>query len=1172
MTLAKETYKTTCSYCGVGCGVVVNKDRYGRISVEGDKDHPANRGMLCSKGMNLHHVVSDASDRLTQPMMRWGRSHPLQKVSWDDAMTRAAAIFKSIIQKYGPDSVGFYVSGQCLTEEYYVVNKLVKGFLGTNNIDTNSRLCMSSAVVGYKMALGEDSVPVSYDDLEQADCFFITGANPAWCHPILFRRLEAHKANNPDVKIIVADPRKTESASMADLHLQIKPGTDIVLYHAIGRYLIETGLIDEEFIKSHTEGYEEYLKLVFERTLKESADVCEISFEDLIQAAEWIGRSQGYISMWAMGLNQSSIGVNKNLALINLSLITGKIGKPGCGPFSLTGQPNAMGGREVGGMANLLPAHRNLADPTHRQEVADFWGVPSVPEKPGLTATEMFDALLSGSMKAVWIICTNPVVSLPDARNVDVALKNSRFVVVQDISSRSDTLPYADLVLPAAGWLEKDGTMTNSDRRITYLEKGIDPPGQALSDVEILCRFAAKMGYGKSFNYKSTEEIFKEHCRLTKGTKIDISGLNYDVLKEQRSVQWPFPEHASEGTKRLFTDHQFYTPSGKAKIHPVPDIVNSEKPDSDFPLILITGRIRDQWHTMTRTGKVQKLNRHISKPFLEIHETDALVRGLKNGEVAEVVNSRGTVKVVVKVTNDIKQGVVFLPMHWGKMLGKDSARANNLTSTNKDPLSKEPDFKFSAVQVRKHIKSEERIVVIGAGAASFRFVQRYRELNQTDSIAVFSKERNFFYNRVLLPEYVSGNLPWNGLVKSTQEEVDLMDVQLYAGTGIASIDRIKKAVTDVEGNVHPYDKLILATGSRANMPAGVPEKEGIFTIRQREDAEKLLRTVDAESSAIIVGGGLLGLEMADALSSLGVRITIVQRSSRLMDRQLDVLASELLFEEFQDRKVKVYFNDEILSVSGQEHVTGLTLKSGKTLRCDVVIYAIGTVPNIELARAAGLKCNRGTVVNDYLQTSDENIFAIGEIAEHDGNLYGITAAAEEQAEKVAAFLHGDDGSFYQGSLSMNILKVHGLNLCSLGLVEYPDTDPDYEVVSIVDKRNRYYKKCIIYKDRLVGSILFGDKSEFLEYRELIEGQIELGDKRNHLLRPGSGSAKPMLGKLICSCNNVGEGNIDTAIAKGCKTIGEVGNECGAGTGCGSCKPEIKRLLENYYETTKQPVA
>jgi ferredoxin-nitrate reductase len=1145
--------------------VVVQKDHGNKISVSGDKDHPVNKGMLCSKGLNLHYTVADRSDRLLHPEMRWSRNQPRVKVSWDQAMERAAAVFRSIIEKHGPDSVGFYVSGQCLTEEYYIVNKLVKGFLGTNNIDTNSRLCMSSAVVGYKMALGEDAVPGSYEDIELADCFFITGANPAWCHPILFRRIEAHKALNPNVKIIVADPRRTQSCSIADIHLQLKPGTDVVLYHAIGRYLIENNFLDQKFIDNHTEGYDDYRTRVMERSLEEAAEICDIPLDQIKLAAKYIGESKGYMSMWAMGLNQSVIGVNKNLALINLSLITGQIGKPGCGPFSLTGQPNAMGGREVGGLSNLLPAHRNLDNPAHREEVAKFWNVPSVPARAGYTATEMFDALLSGKMKAIWIICTNPLVSMPQARNIDVALKNAKFVVVQDISRKSDTVDYADLILPAAGWLEKEGTMTNSERRISYLNKVLDPPGEALPDIEILGRFAEKMGFGDGMKYKNASEIYAEHCALTKGTNIDISGLNYERLKERGTIQWPYPENTSGGTPRLFSDNKFYTPSGKAKLHTVPDANQSETVTQNFPLILTTGRIRDQWHTMTKTGKVVKLRQHIDKPFLEINEIDAKHRGIKDGDVVEALSTRGDVKVVAKITPDIRPGVVFLPMHWGKILNKDFSRANNITSPLVDPKSKEPDFKFAAVQVRKYRKPKQKIIVIGAGAASYQFVTRSRQLNEEDELHVFSKEIHAFYNRVMLPDYISGKQEWERLVKMEEDQVAAQNINLHKGIGITNINPVAKTVTDSNGITHSYDLLIMATGSRAATPKNIPPLKGIFTMRNRTDADNFKAMLHPESKVLIVGGGLLGLELSASLMEMDIDVSVVQRTSRLMDRQLDTMASNLLNDELEERGLKIFYNDEVLRHTGKDGViTGVKLKSGKDIYCDTIVYAIGTQPNIELAKEAGLECNRGVVVNEYLQTSDPDIFAVGEIAEHKKALYGITAAAEEQAEIVAGFINGDESHLYDGSLLMNILKVEGFDLCSIGMSEAPKNDPDYEEVIYIDKARRYYKKCIVHQDKLVGAILVGDKSEFLEFKNFIKDKVELSDKRVTLLLSGKPKA-PVIGKLICSCNTVGEGNLVNEIRNGCSNLSELCARTGAGTGCGSCRPEVQAILEKNAE-------
>ncbi|TCD01039.1 nitrate reductase [Pedobacter psychroterrae] len=1161
---------TTCCYCGVGCGIVVNKDAHERIIVEGDKSHPVNKGMLCSKGLNLHYTVNDKSDRLLYPEMRYNKNMPLQRVSWDVALDRTVAVFKALIKKYGPDSVAFYASGQCLTEEYYVVNKLTKGFIGSNNIDTNSRLCMSSAVVGYKMSLGEDSVPISYDDLEIADCIFVAGANPAWCHPILWRRVEAAKQKNPDLKIIVSDPRKTQTCSIADIHLQLNPGTDITLHHAIGRCLIEDGKIDHEFINNKTNGYENYRSSVFQTSLTDAAGICGIKESDIRLAASYIGNAKGFITMWTMGLNQSVIGTNKNLSLINLNLITGHIGKPGSGPFSLTGQPNAMGGREVGGLSNLLPAHRILANERHRNEVEQFWQIPlgTINPKPGLTATEMFDELNTGKLKAIWILCTNPLISLPDVRNAEQGLKKAKFVVVQDISNKVETLQYADVVLPAAAWTEKEGTMTNAGRYISYLSKVTNAPGEALADSEIICRFARKMGY-HGFNFKDASEIYAEHAALTEGTNIDISGLNYQILKEKRAVQWPYPKlEKRPGTARLFEDHEFYTPDKKANILSFSDKNQSEALTPQNPLILTTGRIRDQWHTRSKTGKVNKLNQHISESFLEINPDDATPRNIKDADIVEISSLRGNVRVKAKLSTDIKPGVVFMPMHWGLILKSDLNRVNNLTNNLIDPISKEPDFKYSAVQVKLYKKERQKIIVIGAGAGACGFVKSYRALNTEDEIEIFSKESFPFYNRVLLPDYIIGTLPWQSLIKmSDMEELDYR-IKLHRGLSIEKINKEDKTVIDSNGESHHYDVLLLATGSRAFVLKDVPALNGIFTMRNRNDADNFKKHADTTNGkVVIVGGGLLGIEMATSLAERGSKVTIIQRISRLMGRQLDALGSQLLHEELISKGIEIFYNDEVDRVLGEKKISGIQLKSGLVIDCESLVIAIGTVPNIEMIKEAGIDCKRGVVIDEYLQTSAKDIYAIGEIAEFKGQLYGITAAAEQQADIVARFLCGDISKFYQGSLLMNILKMHSLELCSLGLAEIPNNDPTYEEIVFIDKAKRYYKKCIVHNDRLVGAILIGDKNEFLEFRNLIENKMELSEKRLQLLRSGK-TAEPIIGKTVCSCNNVGEGNLINKIKEGCKDHLQLCQLTGAGMGCGSCRPEVKAILDSWTDTLK----
>ena len=1164
---SKTSHKTTCSYCGVGCGIVVSEDRKGRLKVEGDRDHPVNKGMLCSKGMNLHYTVMDQSDRLTHPQMRWSRNHPLQEVDWDTVMKRMAAVFQTFIREHGPDSVGLYVSGQCLTEEYYLANKLVKGFLGTNNIDTNSRLCMSSAVVAYKESLGDDVVPISYDDIELSDCILIAGANPAWCHPILFRRIEKHKQENPEVRIIVVDPRKTDSCEIADIHLQVHPGTDQSLFYGIARFLIDQNMIDEAFLDRHTEGFESFAREVKKKTLKEYSAICQVPLDDLIQTARLIGKSKGFLTMWAMGLNQSVSGVNQNLALINLNLITGKIGKPGNGPFSLTGQPNAMGGREVGGLANLLAAHKNLANAQHRKEVADFWGVKNIREQPGLTATEMYDALKSGKMKAIWIICTNPSVSMPNARLVDEALKAASFVVVQDISKNSDTVQYADLVLPAAAWLEKEGTMTNSERRITYLPKVVDAPGKARPDAEIIMHFARTMGF-HGFDFPNTEAIYDEYTQLTKGTPIDVSGLSYQQIKEVRSIQWPVPKAGHQGTARLFQDGRFLTATGKANIHVSGPVNQHETLSSDFPLILTTGRIRDQWHTMTKTGKVAKLKKHIDKPQLEMNPADARERGLNSGDPIMVASLRGEVQVTVSITDRIKKGVVFLPMHWGKRLNKDLSRANNLTNDHFDPRSKQPGYKYTAVEVTRHKIPGRKIVVVGAGAAAYRFVNTYRDYNQQDEIHVFSREQWPFYNRVLLPDYVNETRPWEELVKYTEQELVALQLNLHANNAVTSIDREKKCIWDSKGICHPYDLLILATGSRAFIPPNAQiNLPNVFSMRDRQNADDLKKTLSPDSHVLVVGGGLLGLELAAALSEINISTTIIQLGSRLMERQLDPVASAMLREYVEELGVRVFTNDQVVNIepaSSKDLI--ITLKSGNHLEVNVVVYAIGTRPNIELAREAGLDCGRGVIVNGYLQTSDPEIFALGEIAEFEKKMNGITAAAEQQADICAKYLCGDTTSYYEGTKPMNILKFPSLDLCSIGTPEIPAGGDHFNEITFLDREALFYKKCVIQHDKLVGTILMGDKAEFAEFKELIDSGTELSEKRLQLLRSGK-SPEPVKGKLVCSCNNVGQENLTDAIAKGHDDLNAVCQNTGAGLGCGSCKSEVMRILEQTMQYT-----
>lgn len=1157
-----ETVKTTCSYCGVGCGVVVKKDRLGRLSVEGDPSHPSSLGMLCSKGRTLHHVVQQQSDRLLYPQLRRSRAHPLERVSWDVALDRAASVFKAIIQRHGPEAVGFYVSGQCLTEEYYIANKLMKGFIGCNNIDTNSRLCMSSAVAGYKLALGDDACPMSYEDIERGDCFLIAGANPAWCHPILFRRLEQHKERNPDIKVIVVDPRRTPTCAFADLHLQLQPGTDVALFNAIARELREQGHWDEAFIDAHCSGGGALLDAAYALTTEEAAEVCRVDADDIRQAARVIGTSGAFQTWWAMGLNQSSAGVDKNVALLNLSLLTGQIGRPGAGPFSLTGQPNAMGGREVGGLANLLAAHRDLADPVERAFVQAHWKSGAIAAKPGLTATEMFEALESGAMKAIWIICTNPAVSMPNLSRVERALKSARFVVVQDISSLSDTVPYADLVLPAAGWLEKQGTMTNSERRVTLLSKFAEAPGEALPDVEILCRFAQKMGWAEAFTYPDESAIFDEYRALTRGTPIDMTGISYERLRAEGSLQWPCPSEVHPGTPRLFGDHKFLTPDQRARLHGPLYSPSAESTSERYPFVLTTGRIRDQWHTMTRTGKVNKLRQHLDTPFVELHPDDAEAQSIAEGDTVTIYNDRGAVRARAVITDAMKPGVLFLPMHWAKSFQKGDARANVLTSPLVDPRSKEPEFKLSAVALSRVPALRRRVLVVGGGTAALAFAQELRRRRPGDEIVVFGREPHGFYNRILLPDLISGACSWEAMQTASAGSLEQSGITFHAGRAITEVHREGRFIVDATGERHPYDKLVLATGSQPQLPLGMPSGiKGAFTLRTRADADSVLGSVSSGTRCVVAGGGLLGIELVSALRAIGADCRLIHRSGQLMGRQLDATASQFLAEELGERGVLVHFNDAIASVHGEGAVQGVRTQNGHYYPCDAVFFATGTTPDIALARRAGLPCRQGVLVDDGMRTADPDIFAIGEIAEHDHRCYGTTPAAQAQATVAAAQLGGDTWERYSGNIAFNVLKLKGLALCTMGEVGADAHAPGCEEIVLLDRSERLYQKCVVRHNRLIGAILYGDTSAMGEMKTLIESHLELDEARRTLLR-GAGSARPPLeGPVVCSCSQVGEGNLLNAIREGCDTVAQLCASTGAGSGCGSCRPEVAAILE-----------
>lgn len=701
---ATQTTTSTCCYCGVGCGVLIEHDSERILGVSGDPAHPANFGKLCSKGASLH-LTGDLATRALYPELRLGKGLGRTRTDWDSALDHAAERFAETIREHGPDSVAFYISGQLLTEDYYAFNKLARALVGTNNIDSNSRLCMSSAVVGYKRSLGADAPPCSYEDIEQADTLLIIGSNMAYAHPILFRRLEAAKASNPQMKVIVVDPRRTDTCELADLHLAIAPGSDVALLHGVLHLLLEQGRIDHAFIAAHTEGFDSLQTLVADYPPARVAELCAIDDADLRRCADWIGRSPRFLSLWCMGVNQSTAGTAKNAAIINLHLATGQIGKIGSGPFSLTGQPNAMGGRETGSLSNLLPGHREVANPEHRAEVAAYWGVDRLPETPGLSAIELFEAVGSGKIKALWIACTNPAQSMPDQHKVHQALRDCPFVVVQEAFTTTETCRYADLLLPAASWGEKEGTVTNSERRVSRVRRAVAAPGEARADWSITCDFARRLEARLPaaavglFTFTNPEQLFEEYKVLTRRRDLDLSGLDYALLEAHGPQQWPFPEGAQSGTPRLYGDGRFPSANGRARFIAEAYQPAKEQRDRHYPLILNTGRLRDQWHGMSRTGTAARLFAHVEEPLLDLHPQDMAQRRLQNGQLVEVRSRRGALVVRVQADASLQQGQAFLPMHWGDRFLKGLG-INALTLPAFDPLSKQPELKHAGVDVQ----------------------------------------------------------------------------------------------------------------------------------------------------------------------------------------------------------------------------------------------------------------------------------------------------------------------------------------------------------------------------------------------------------------------------------------------------------------------------------------
>ncbi len=694
-----QWHKSTCPYCGVGCGLMVGVDQGRIVQVKGMEEHPINKGRICALAANLPPVFN-APDRLTRPLLR--RDGKLVPVNWGDAVGHVADNLKRIIDQHGPDAVAFYGGAANLTEEYYLMNKLMKGCIGTNNIECSTRLCMASSAAGFLSTLGADAPPTCYADIEQADLFFVAGNNMAVTLPIIFQRLK--KAAEQGAKVIVVDPRRTETAAIADLYLQIRPGTDVALNNTLAHLLLREGFVDEENVGIHASGLDE-LKVFLEKySPGYGSEITGCPKDQLLKAARLIGEAKNMLTFWFQGYNHSTQAVFKNNSLHNLSLLTDNFCRPGAGPLSITGEANALGNRWVGALSHLLPGMRSVANPHHRQELADFWNIPAerMQPTPGRSIIEIIQGLHDGTVRALWVTTTNPAASLPDTHWVEEGLKKAELLVVQDIFHPTETTELADVVLAGAQWCEKTGTFISSERRIELVEKLVDSPGEAKTDCEIIIDVARAMGFREEFPYASAEEVFEEWKCLTKGRICDMNGVSYERLRDTIGPQLPCPDQDHPGTERLFLDWRFPRPDGRAALLGRNYQEPAEVTDAEFPFILLTGKLAGHFNTRTRTGRVQELRETEPDNYVEIHPQDADSLSMQENELVEVVSRRGKVYAKVRIVDKVLAGTVYMNMHFGNALQDADDRLANILCTHAvDRHSKQPEYKITAVRMTK---------------------------------------------------------------------------------------------------------------------------------------------------------------------------------------------------------------------------------------------------------------------------------------------------------------------------------------------------------------------------------------------------------------------------------------------------------------------------------------
>jgi ferredoxin-nitrate reductase len=1177
--------RTGCPYCGTGCGLIAEVAGGRVTAVKGDPAHPVNRGATCRKPLRLPEALT-APDRATEPLWRAALDERFRARTWRQTVGELARRLRDVSARHGPDAIALYLSGQLLTEDYYVATKLAKGFLGTNNVDSNSRLCMSSAVAGYAGALGSDGPPPSYADIEQTDHFLLLGSNTSACHPILWSRIRRRQAQGATVTVI--DPRRTPTAEMADLHLPVRPGADLPLLSAILTVLDAEGLLDREFMARHTEGADEALAAAAAWTPARASEACGVPAEEIVAAGRRFGEARRAMVLWSMGANQSTVGTLKNRALINLCLATGNIGRPGTGPLSLTGQPNAMGGRESGGLAHLLPGYRHVTDPDDRAEMRRLWGVPAgapgISPAPGIPATELVDALEDDRVKVVWIVATNPVVSQPDSARFAAALRRAELVIVQDAYHPTETGALAHVVLPAAQWAEKDGTQTNSERRVSLMRRAVDAPGAALPDWEIFTRVGRALGHGAQFSWPTAAAVHAEYVRTTEGRLCDQTGLSHERLRREGPLQWPVPARGPNGdehpgTERLYTGRRFPTPSGRAQMAPTPHAEPADAPGPDYPLVLTTGRVAHQWHTMTRTGKAKDLLAAEPEPFVELHPSDARRFGVSDGERVLVRSRRGRATLRARLTDAVAEGVAFAPFHWGALhLAPGAGTLNGVVARAIDPTSRQVELKATAIRVEplragrmRFGGARRRLVVVGGGMAGMATVEALYAHAAAEGprwdVTIVGAEPEPPYNRVLLSQVLTGAVAEDALALRRPEWFADHEVALRLGVPARLIDPGARTVELADGEVLGYDDLVLATGSRPFVPP-VPGTglAGVHVFRTRADARSLLKAAAGAKRAVVIGGGLLGLEAARGLRERGVAVTVVHLADRLMEQQLDAPAASLLERALRDLRIGVRTGARTDALTGTGRVKRVLLDGGEELPADLVVIAAGIRPDVDLARTSGLELGRAILVDDELRTSAPGVRAVGECAEHRGTVYGLWSPLLEQARALGASLAGQPAGFL-GAVPATTLKVGGIELFCCGRVVASERDE--EVLALDTRRGRYRRLLVRDDGRLAGAILLGDLRDARALRELLEqGEkipSELLDGFADAPPEGYGDASLADGDHdvnVCSCQAVTRGEIVHAIRdRGLESLEQVAEHTRASTGCGGCRADVERLLD-----------